>query len=119
MQQPTMSPSTMTFPPLLRTVQDCFNTCEQMVTAMLHTPDVQSRSFQIQLLISCAKICDTLASYLASYCGFAPATANLCAGICEVCGNECAKFPDQASQMCSRVCLTCARECRAFATAQM
>lgn len=119
MVQPMMmSHQPMMFPPLLKTVQDCLNVCEHMVTAMIGAPDVQARRMQIHLLRDCATICATMASYLASYSMFSKATAGLCSQICEMCGNECAKFPDQMSQMCSRVCLNCAQECRAFAMAQ-
>jgi hypothetical protein len=115
---PTMNvPSPMQAPRLLTTVQNCLNVCESMVAMMLSMPDVQARRNQILLLQDCATICATLACYLARSSIFAQMTAGLCARICEACGNECARFSDQASQSCSRVCLSCAQECRAFATA--
>lgn len=115
MQQMMKGHPGMMFPPLLRTVQECQNVCEHMVTAMLGMPDVQSRRMQIQLLHDCARICATLAGYLASNSPFARSTASLCARICQLCGNECARFPDQMSQMCSQICFACAQECQAFA----
>lgn len=115
--QPMMA-HPMMFPPLLKTVQECLNMCEHMVTAMLGTSDIHARRRQILLLRDCVTICATMASYLASGSIFSKATAGLCAQICEMCGNECARFPDQMSQMCSRICLHCAQECRAFAMMQ-
>lgn len=106
----------MRFPPLLSTVQNCQNVCEQMVTMMLGMPDVQARRTQIRLLIDCASICALMACYLARYSPLAQPTATLCARICEACGTECARFPDRASQMCSQICFNCAQECLVFAS---
>jgi len=114
--QRVTSGHTMMFPPLLGTVQNCANVCEHMVPMMLGMTDVQARRNQIRLLIDCAKICHTLSSYLASLSPMAQGTAALCARICEMCGNECARFPDQHSQMCAQVCLHCAQECWAYAS---
>jgi len=85
-----------------------------MMTLMLGAPDVQARRNQLRLLMDCATICHTLSSYLARLSPMAQATAGLCARICELCGRECARFPDQHSQMCSQVCLHCSQECWAF-----
>ena len=105
---------TMAFPPLLNTVQNCASVCEQMVTAMLGTPDIDARRTQIRLLVDCANICTLMASYLAANSPFAKPLASLCAVVCEACGSECARFPDQMSQMCSQICLNCAQECAMF-----
>lgn len=110
-----MPQSVMAQPPILRTVQDCESTCEHMITMLLAYPDMQARAMQIQLLRDCATICATTAAYIARRSPFAKSIAQLCASICEVCGNECARFPDIHSQHCSRICLHCAQECRAFA----
>ncbi|ETT40473.1 hypothetical protein M2277_005755 [Paenibacillus sp. LBL] len=105
----------MMFPRVLKIVQECGAMCEHMVSHFLCMPDARSRIHQIQLLRDCATICETLSCYIARRSVFAKAAANLCAYICEACGNECAKFADQESQMCSRMCLKCAQECRTFA----
>lgn len=111
-----MNGESMMFPPLLHTVQHCANVCEHMITMALGMQDVQARRAQIRLLMDCATICITLAHYLARRSPAAQATASLCGRICELCGNECARFPDQHSQMCSQVCLRCAQECLAFSS---
>jgi hypothetical protein len=103
---------------LLHTVENCAATCEQMITHLLHMTDVHMRKTQIQHLRDCATICATFVCYLSRQSVFSKATANLCAYICEVCGQECARFPDAESQSCSRICLHCAQECRTFAAAR-
>jgi hypothetical protein len=100
---------------VLGTVQHCEATCEHMVSQLLCYKDVHARALQIQFLRDCADICTTTAAYLARQSPLAPSIANLCAYICEVCGNECKKFPDPESQRCSQICLNCAQECRAVA----
>lgn len=120
MQQKTMNANPhamMTFPIVLRTVQDCEAMCEHLVSMLLGYPDVQTRTMQIQFLRDCAEICATTAAFIARRSAFAKSAANLCAHICEVCGKECAKFPDHESQRCSRICLNCAQECHNFAMA--
>ena len=116
MQRMMTGSGPMMFPPLLHTVQHCAHVCEHMVPMVAGMPDAQARRNQIRLLADCATICHTLATYLARRSGLVPATAALCAGVCELCANECARFPDQHSQMCAQVCLHCAQECRAYAS---
>ncbi len=99
---------------VLGSVQYCAAQCEHMITVLLGSHDVHARATQIQLLRDCASICATTARFLARLSGFSKIMASVCAQICEICGNECAKFPDHESQRCSQICLTCAQDCRAF-----
>jgi|DewCreStandDraft_2_1066082.scaffolds.fasta_scaffold11861_4 hypothetical protein len=110
-------PTMKTSPNVIRTVQDCEAICEHMVSVLLGYPDIHARAIQIQLLRDCALICATTAAYLARGSMLVKSVTSLCAYICEVCGKECAKFPDEASQRCSRICLNCAQECRALSAA--
>lgn len=103
------------FPNVLHTVQHCEATCEHMITMLIHGKVSHRRSTQIQLLRDCADICTVTAKFIARESGFSRSLAHLCAHICEVCGNECARHPDKASQHCARVCLDCAQECKSFA----
>lgn len=96
---------------LLQTVQHCAATCDHMITHLLHHEDINCRRHQLEFLRDCADICHLNASFIAR-CSH---LAGMMAHICEVCGNECAKFTDHHSQHCARVCLHCAQECRTFA----
>lgn len=108
-------PSHMMFPSVLKTLQYCAAVCEQMTNLLLCKKDVHCRTTQLQLLRDCADICETTMKFIARNSPYSRALAQFCAQVCEVCGNECLKFPDPESQMCARVCLQCAEECRAFA----
>lgn len=100
---------------LVKVIQDCEASCEHMTTHLRNKPDVRMRTRQLMLLRDCADICGLTAKFVARNSVFAKHCAHFCAMICEICGNECARFPDPESQECSRICHHCARECRAFA----
>lgn len=100
---------------LVRTIQDCQATCEHMVHHLIKMHDPKRRMRQIQLLQDCADICGLTANYIARMSPFSKYIAEVCAAICEYCGNECLRHPDPESQRCGQICLHCARECRAFA----
>lgn len=100
---------------LVKTIQDCEATCEHMTNHLKKLSDFQMRVMQAMLLRDCSDICGLTAKYVARGAIFARQAASLCACICEACGTECSRFPDQMSQNCARVCMHCARECAAFA----
>lgn len=102
---------------LVNTIQNCESTCEHMTTYVKKLPDYGMRTNQAMLLRDCADICGTTAKFIARGSMFSRQIAALCACICEACGQECARFPDQMSQNCAQICLHCAMECRAFAGA--
>jgi hypothetical protein len=104
---------------LINTIQHCEMTCEHMTMMLKHKADINARVKQLSLLHDCADICTLTAKYISRMSSFSKATANLCAQICEVCGNECARFADAESQHCAQVCHHCARECRNFAMSMM
>lgn len=100
---------------LVVTIQDCEATCEHMTNHLKKLQDYSMRIMQAMLLRDCADICGLTAKFVARGAPFAKQAAYLCACICEACGNECSRFPDQMSQHCAAVCLHCARACAAFA----
>lgn len=100
---------------LVKIIQDCEAVCEDMTTYVKNRSDVEMRRMQLHLLRDCADICGLTAKFVARGSDFARDLADLCACICEACGNECAKHRDPKSQNCARICLNCARECRNFA----
>lgn len=107
-------PRMMELPSLLKTLQNCEATCEQMITHLLSIQD-SNRSKQIELLRDCADICGLAAKYVDRKSAIAKHCAKMCAMIFQTCGNECSKFSDQESQMCAQHCLNCAKECQMLA----
>lgn len=100
---------------LLQTIQHCAITCDHMITHMLFHEDINNRRTQLQLLRDCSDICHLTVSVIARKSHLGRMMAQVCAYICEVCGNECSKFMDHHSQDCARVCLHCSQECHSFA----
>jgi hypothetical protein len=101
---------------LFPVVKECMSRCHHMTVMMLYIPDVRMRANQIRLLHDCAIVYTLMATMLSRGNAFARKFARFCACVCEeVCGNECARFPDPESHRCAQVCLHCARECRRFA----
>lgn len=104
----------------VETLQECESTCEHMTHHLkMMEEDYRARITQAMLLRDCADICDLTAKYAAKDSIFAKNAASLCAYICVMCGNECARFPDRMSQHCAMVCFNCAKHCTAFAEDKM
>lgn len=99
---------------LVAVIQDCEAHCEHMTNHLKHHAKERGRARQAMLLRDCADICGLTAKFIARGAMFSRQAAGFCAMICEVCGNECARFPDPMSQSCAEVCLACADHCRAF-----
>lgn len=99
----------------LRMLQDCASMCYKTCDMLLNRPDAHLRRPQIKLLADCATICEVCAKFVAGNSILMKSICEYCAYVCEVCGNECLKHPDQESQSCGQMCLKCARECRTLA----
>lgn len=104
---------------LIETVQECEVTCEHMTTMIIDKHNVHMRKKQLKLLRDCADVCTLMAKFLARYSVFSKSLAKFCAIVCETCGNECKKFPDEESQRCAQICFNCAKECKEFAASMM
>jgi hypothetical protein len=100
------------------TVQDCEAVCEHM-THHLMRMQMEDRVAQAMLLRECADICGVTAKFAARDAIYARNMAALCADICQACGTECLRYPDDMSQHCAMVCLNCAKHCRSFAAMGM
>lgn len=104
---------------LVRIIQDCEATCEHMTNHLKRTQDYNMRIRQSVLLRDCADICGITAKFIARNAIFAKHAATLCAEICDACGSECSRFPDEMSQNCAEVCFHCSRECAVFSGLSM
>jgi|GEM_PF-1769235 len=104
---------------IVRQIQDCEATCEHMINHIKKMKDCQMRAKQTMLLRDCADICGLTANYIARDAIFKRHAAILCADICDACGNECSRFPDQESRNCAQICFHCAMQCRAFSRIDM
>lgn len=70
----------------------------------------------IRLDRECADICAYAAESMARNSPFVQQICQLCAKICEACGNECKKHDHVHCQQCAEACLICAETCRKMAS---
>jgi len=63
----------------------------------------------IRLDIDCAAICRLAASYMSRDSAYAVDLCRLCAGVCQACGEECARHPQALQGVCAGVPPLCRR----------
>ncbi|GAA5012726.1 hypothetical protein GCM10025794_00930 [Massilia kyonggiensis] len=90
----------------------CADACDMCSTACLKEDDVKMMARCIALDMDCAQICRLAAAFMARGSDFAGALCQLCAQVCQACGDECAKHQAQHCQDCAAACRRCAEECR-------
>lgn len=94
----------------------CAQACYECFQACLNEPDVQARIKCISSLIECAQMCQMSSAIMSANGQFAMEHCQLCASICEKCGQECKKFKDEHCQLCATECQNCAKECSNMAS---
>jgi hypothetical protein len=95
----------------------CAAACDMCSTACLKEDDVKMMARCIALDMDCAQICRLAAGFMARGSEFASALCQLCAQVCQACGDECGKHQVQHCQYCAAACRRCADECRRMAGA--
>ena len=89
---------------------ECAGTCES--TFYNHCMGQEEMKRCGQLCVDCSDICVTTAKYAARDSEQLPATAAVCAEVCDACAEECEQFEDEAMELCAEVCRDCADVCR-------
>lgn len=98
--------------------QRCEQTCLETVTYCLEQGGDHSDPAHIALLLDCAKICETSASFLARGSRQHAAVCGVCAGICKACEESCEQWPeDEVMKRCADACRSCFESCREMARA--
>lgn len=95
----------------------CADSSDMCSTACLKEDDVKMMARCIALDMDCAQICRVAAGFMARGSEFASAFCQLCAQVCQTCGDECGKHQMQHCQDCAAACRRCAEECRRMAAA--
>ncbi len=103
------------FASCIQACYDCAAACDHCATACLQEDDPAPMARCIELDIQCADICRLAAASMARGSEFANAICELCADICQECGEECAKHQMDHCQACAQACKRCAEECRSMA----
>jgi hypothetical protein len=93
----------------------CADACDYCASACLNEGNASEMAKCISLDIDCAAICRLAAGYMARGSRFSMELCQVCALICEACGEECAKHLAGHCQECAEACRNCAEECRSVA----
>jgi hypothetical protein len=106
-----------------KAMQECIDLCQECHTICLETVQHCVRSGgehadpeHVQLLLGCAEICRTSAAFMALGLSQHTETCSVCAHVCELCAESCARIPGDAEmQLCEETCRRCAEICRNMA----
>jgi hypothetical protein len=104
------------------TLETCLAACQACATACLHCavsclaePEPKSMRRCIALDLDCADACQLTARYIARNSEHLGDACELCAHLCQVCADECARHPMDHCQACAQACRACAQACTALA----
>ncbi len=94
---------------------DCYQTCTKTTIRCLNMGGKHAESEHVNLLMDCAKICNTNADFMLRNSTYYPQTCGITADICDECGDMCDRFDDDFMKECASVCRRCAESCREMA----
>ncbi|MDK8643772.1 MULTISPECIES: four-helix bundle copper-binding protein [Bacillati] len=94
----------------------CMKVCNHCYDACLKEGDSHHMADCIRLDRECADMCAFAAGAMSRNSQFAHQICQLCAEICEACGNECKKHDHAHCKECAEACFKCADVCRKMAS---
>ena len=94
---------------------DCYQSCTETIMQCLPLGGKYAKVGHINLLMDCANICNTNATFILRKSTYYPQTCGICADICDECGDNCDQFEDDFLKECAQVCRHCAESCREMA----
>jgi len=97
---------------LIESLKECIDACNRCFDACLNEENVKMMADCIRLDRECADVCSFLEQAITRHSPFVEELINLCAVICQACGDECRKHTHDHCQKCADVCLMCADACR-------
>ncbi|MGB3941246.1 MAG: four-helix bundle copper-binding protein [Candidatus Manganitrophaceae bacterium] len=105
-----------------RCIQDClacYQACLQAVTDCLQMGGKHAAAKHIRLLLDCAEICQTSASFMLRNSDLHGQVRAVCAEVCERSAENCEQFgEDSQMNACAEACRRCAASCNQMARAQ-
>ncbi len=97
----------------------CHAICLETVQHCLGLGGKHAKPKHIGMLLSCAEICHTSATFMLQSSDFHEQTCGLCAEVCHACAKECEQMAagDHTMIQCADACRRCARSCEKMAHA--
>ncbi len=99
----------------LKDCLDCYQTCTETTISCLTMGGKHAELEHLNLLMDCARICNTNADFMLRNSPYYPQTCGLTADICDECADTCDRFEDDFMKECASVCRRCAESCREMA----
>ena len=98
---------------------DCHRICLETVTYCLELGGAHAEVKHIRLLLDCADICQTSATFRIRNSEMHRRICGVCSDICDRCGADCERMGVDDTQLnaCAEVCRRCAESCRQMAKA--
>ncbi len=97
-------------------LQDCIDACQlchdHCLTEIAHCLTLggdHAEPTHINLMMDCARVCETTAALMLTGSEFYRSQAAVCAEICEACAQQCETLGQMDA--CVRVCRECAQQC--------
>ncbi|WP_160723631.1 four-helix bundle copper-binding protein [Bacillus sp. USDA818B3_A] len=97
---------------IIETLHECMVACNHCYDACLKEENSNMMVECIRLDRECADICAYLEQAIGRGTPFIFDLAQVCASICEACGNECQNHQHEHCQKCAEACMECAKVCR-------
>jgi hypothetical protein len=94
---------------------DCYQSCTQTIIRCLEMGGIHAEKEHLNLLMDCAKICNTNADFMLRNSNYHPQTCGVTADICDECADTCDRFEEDFMKECARSCRRCAESCREMA----
>ncbi len=94
---------------------DCFRICNQTLIRCLSMGGKHAEVEHLNLLMDCAKICNTNADFMLRNSAYYPQICGFTADICDECSDVFDRFEDDFMKECASVCRRCAESCREMA----
>lgn len=92
---------------------ECYNSCTTTVKHCLGKGGEHADPEHINVLLDCAKICQTAADFMIRESPNHAAVCGLCADVCRECAESCEALAgdDETMKECAKICRECAEEC--------
>lgn len=104
---------------LIRCIEECYacaQTCTSCADACLAESDVQDLRQCIRLNLDCADVCNTTGRLATRRTGsdeeLIRRMLDVCATICRLCGEECARHDHAHCRICAEACRRCMKACQ-------
>lgn len=96
----------------------CFESCTSCIQHCLREGGNHADAIHIQLLMSCAELCQLSATFMLQKSEFTSELCSLCAKVCLATAESCQEIDadDFMMQECSSACRKCAESCQNMAT---